>query len=121
MAIERVPVKDLKTVRWHGSLPKAAREQAGRLYDAVGKHVCDSREEWVDGFCNDLHYHRELAVWERIASAWVAFSTQYPEPAGVSAPKLVGTLALISTGDVAAVSRLPYARQLLDCYLKESM
>lgn len=114
--METVRIKDLKAVQWHADLPEDAKRRIAALFKGgVGRHMSDTLEQWEHGFCHDLDFWAEIAVWERIDRAWARFARKNPRAAARNPGRGVATLAAISAG--GDVSDQPFARQLLACYL----
>ena len=64
-------LRDLKpSSRRHENLPNTLLVRARLVHQIVGNVVGQTLDEMVDLFCRDLHPHREIEVWERIAAAY---------------------------------------------------
>lgn len=113
MAATRVPIADLQPHRWHKSLPPEASKRAAALFASVGRHFSPTVDEWVDGFCYDLPYMREIEVWERLAAGWNRFRREHPDAAAKNPRELITVMMAGGMGE--DVSDRPYAKQLLSC------
>jgi hypothetical protein len=106
----------------HESLPKQLLDRIGAVHKLIGAYLNMSLEEFEVGFMRDAHPERELAVWCRIAAAWLDYHEQFIEDKVLSdaeEKKLLGALIQISGGmdDPAAFSVPPEtATRLIGCY-----
>jgi hypothetical protein len=126
--IEEVPVADLKPgpIRYK-ALPKALLEQARWTYEVVGRLVKPAFEQWELSFLRDLRPDRELAIWCKIANAYISFlARKGREPETMTnevGKSLLSALLLISMGgDPTPTERLPpeTISALADCYARAS-
>src|SRR5215831_21282425 len=79
-------------------------------------------EQFEIDFMRDMHPEREIAIWCRIAKAWLAYLEDFPGNETLPKEeerKLLGALVAISTG-VQDVSKLnvpvEVGRRLIQCY-----
>jgi len=106
----------------HESLPPKFLEMVKGVYDVIGPYFGMTLEQFEIGFMRDMHPQREVAVWVRIAKAWLAYHEDFL--GSETLPKeeeqqLLGALIAISTG-VEDVSQLgvpvEVGRRLVRCY-----
>src|SRR5690242_16605909 len=72
--IEKVKISDIKPGPiQHQSLPDDLLKQIKEIYDLVGRYTCPTLEEWEIGFMRDMRPEREVAIWARIALAWLKY------------------------------------------------
>jgi hypothetical protein len=105
----------------HGSLPPDLLGQIKAVYEVIGPYIGMTLEQFEIGFMRDMHPAREVALWCRIAKAWLAY---HEDSLGNEAlpieeeRKLLGALVAISTG-VEDVSKLnvpvEVGRRLVQC------
>jgi hypothetical protein len=99
--VEMRPVADLKAgpIR-HKALPKGLLKPARWTYAVVGRFVQPTFEQWELTFLRDLRPERELAIWCKIANAYLAFlAARGRDPQAISlddAKPLLGALLAIS-------------------------
>jgi hypothetical protein len=96
--------------------------QIKAVYDVIGPHLDMTLEQFEIDFMRDLHPELEVALWSRIAKAWLAYYEDFlgneiqPDE---EERKLLGALVAISTG-VEEVSKLnvpaEVGRRLIQCY-----
>jgi hypothetical protein len=106
----------------HKSLPLDLLEQIKAVYNVIGPYLSMTLEQFEIGFMRDMHPEREVALWCRIAKAWLAYHEDFlgneiqPNDAE---QKLLGALIAISTG-VNDVSKLNVpveaGHKLVQCY-----
>ena len=106
----------------HASLPPDLLGQIRAVYDVIGPYIGMTLEQFEIGFMRDMHAKREVALWCRIAKAWLAYHEDYlgnetlPDE---EERKLLGAMVAISTG-VEDVSKLnvpvEVGRRLVQCY-----
>jgi hypothetical protein len=104
------------------SLPPELLDLIKAVFDAIGRYIGMTLEQFEIGFMRDLHPEREVALWCNIAKAWLAYHEDFlgnktqPEE---EERKLLGALIAISTG-VEDVSKLnvpsEVGSRLLQCY-----
>ena len=64
-------LRDLKpSSQRHETLPNTLLVRARLVHQILGDVIGRTLDEMVDLFCRDLHPHREIEVWERIAAAY---------------------------------------------------
>ena len=106
----------------HESLPPALLEQIQAVFDVIGPYTGMTLEQFEVGFMRDMHPESEVALWCRIAKAWLAYHEDFL--ANETQPdeeerKLLGALIAISTG-MEDVSKLnvpaEVGRRLVQCY-----
>ena len=106
----------------HESLPPELLEQINAIYEVIGPYLGMTLEQFEIDFMRDMHPEREVALWCRIAKAWLAYHEDFL--GNVTLPneeerKLLGALVAISTG-VEDVSKLnvpvEVGRRLVHCY-----
>ncbi len=92
------------------------------VYTALALYLDTTLEQFEIGFMRDLHPESEVAIWERITCAWIAYHQKYLDNRLQSVPeeqRLIGALTVISTGvdDVESFG-VPsdVGRHLLACY-----
>jgi hypothetical protein len=92
----------------HESLPAELLDQIRAVYEVIGPHIDMTLEQFEIEFMRDMHPQREVALWFRIAKAWLAYHEDFlgnktlPDE---EERKLLGALVAISTG-VKDVSKL---------------
>jgi hypothetical protein len=106
----------------HGSLPPDLLEQIRAVYDVIGPYLGMTLEQFEIDFMRDMHPEREVALWYRIAKAWLAYHEDFlgnETLPNEEERKLLGALVAISTG-VEDVSKLnvpvEVGRRLVQCY-----
>src|SRR5262249_53944817 len=106
----------------HESLPPNLPGQIRAVYNVVGPYVGITLEQFKIEFMRDMHPEREVAIWCKIAKAWLAYHEDYLGNETLSDEeerKLLGALVAISTG-VADVSKLnvpvEVGRRLVQCH-----
>jgi hypothetical protein len=106
----------------HKSLSPDLLGQIRAVYDVIGPYVGMTLEQFEIGFMRDMHPEREVALWYRIAKAWLAYHQDYlgnETQSNEEERKLLGALVAISTG-VEDVSKLNVTvedgRRLIQCY-----
>ena len=106
----------------HKSLPPDLLAQIRAVYDVIGPYLDMTLEQFEIDFMRDMHPEREVALWCRIAKAWLAYHEDFLGNATLSNEeerKMLGALMAISTG-VEDVSKLNVAvevgRRLVQCY-----
>ena len=106
----------------HKSLPPELLQPIKAVYDVIGKWSGMTLEQFEIGFMRDMHPENEVAVWCRIAKAWLAYHEDFLN--GGTLPDeeetaLLGALIAISTG-VEDVQKLGISvdvgLRLLECY-----
>ena len=106
----------------HESLPPDLVGQIKAVYDVIGPFVGMTLEEFEIGFMRDMHPEREVALWCRIAKAWLAYHEDFlgnetlPDE---EERKLLGALVAISTGleDLSKLNvPVEVGRRLVQCY-----
>jgi hypothetical protein len=76
--MEKVNIADLKPGPiQHKSLPDKLLKNIRTLYEMVGHYSCSTLEEWEIGFMRDTRPEREVAVWSRVALAWMKYHKLY--------------------------------------------
>jgi len=106
----------------HGSLPQELLDQIRAVFEVIDLHIGMTLEEFEIGFMRDMHPQREVALWFRIAKAWLAYHEDFlgnktlpNEEEG----KLLGALIAISSG-IEDVSKLQVpvevGRRLVQCF-----
>ena len=106
----------------HQSLPPDLLGQIRAVYDVIGPHIDMTLEQFEIDFMRDMHPEREVALWCRIAIAWLAYHEDFlgneilPNE---EEREILGALIAISTG-VADLSKLKVpvevGRRLVQCY-----
>jgi hypothetical protein len=106
----------------HESLPPDLLGQIKAVYDVIGPCIDMTLEQFEIDFMRDMHPEREVALWCRIAKAWLAYHEDYLGNEALpneEERKLLGALVAISTG-VTDVSKLnvpvEVGRRLFACY-----
>ena len=106
----------------HESLPPDLLGQIRAVYDVIGPYVGMTLEQFEIGFMRDMHPEREVALWCRIAKAWLAYHEDVlgnETLPNEEERKLLGALVAISTG-VEDVSKLnvpvEVGPRLVQCY-----
>jgi hypothetical protein len=106
----------------HDSLPRDLLAQIKAVHDVIGRFIGMTLEEFEIDFMRDMHPQREVALWFRIAKAWLAYHEDFlgnRTLANEEERKLLGALVAISTG-VEDVSKLnvpvEVGRRLVQCY-----
>src|SRR5262249_11326961 len=96
--------------------------QIRAVYGVIGPHIDMTLEQFEIGFMRDMHPEREVALWCRIAKAWLAYHEEVlgnETLPNEEERKLLGALVGISTG-VEVVSKLnvpvEVGRRLVRCY-----
>jgi hypothetical protein len=104
------------------SLPPDLIGQIRAVYDVIAPYLDMTLEQFEIDFMRDIHPEREVALWCRIAKAWLAYHEDFLRneiQPNDEEQKLLGALIAISTG-VADVSRLnvpvEVGRRLCQCY-----
>ena len=110
----------------HESLPPELLEQINANYEVIGPYLGMTLEQFEIDFMRDMHPEREVALWCRIAKAWLAYHEDFlgnETLPNEEERKLLGALVAISTG-VEDVSKLrvpvEVGRRLVQCYEKSS-
>jgi hypothetical protein len=106
----------------HESLPPELLEQIQAVYGIIGDYLGMTLEHFEVGFMRDLHPESEVALWCRIAKAWLAYHEDFLGSQTLPIEderKLLGALIVISTG-IKGVSKLDVpaeiGRRLVLCY-----
>jgi len=106
----------------HESLPPELLEQINANYEVIGPYLGMTLEQFEIDFMRDMHPEREVALWCRIAKAWLAYHEDFlgnETLPNEEERKLLGALVAISTG-VEDVSKLnvpvEVGRRLVQCY-----
>ena len=106
----------------HESLPPDLLGQIRAVYDVIGPHLDMTLEQFEIDFMRDMHPEREVALWCRIAKAWLADHEDFlgnETLPNEEERKLLGALVAISTG-VEDLSKLnvpvEVGRRLVQCY-----
>jgi len=106
----------------HESLPPDLLGPIKAVYDVIGRHIDMTLEQFEIDFMRDMHPGREVALWCRIAKAWLAYHEDFlgnETLPNEEERKLLGALVAISTG-VEDVSKLnvpvEVGRRLVQCY-----
>jgi hypothetical protein len=103
----------------HETLPPELLEQIQAVYEVVGPFLGTTLEQFEIGFMRDMHPESEVAVWRRIAAAWLAYQEKYLGQPEEDEKKLLAALIAISTGikDVEALGvPVDVGHRLLACY-----
>src|SRR5205823_6496537 len=58
-------------------LPAALLEQIQAVYEVIGPYTKMTLEQFEIGFMRDMHPEGEVAVWCRIAAAWIAYHDKF--------------------------------------------
>src|SRR5215469_8925591 len=85
----------------HESLPPDLLGQIRAVYEVIGPHIDMTLEQFEIEFMRDMHPEREVALWYRIAKAWLAYHEDFLENETLpneEERKLFGALISISTG-----------------------
>ena len=61
-----IKLDDLTLTRYHDSLPEILVERIKKLYPVIKELTPWSLDEWIDGFCYDMHPGEEIQVWEML-------------------------------------------------------
>ena len=106
----------------HQSLPPDLLGQIRAVYDVIGPHIDMTLEQFEIDFMRDMHPKREIAIWCRIAKAWLAYHEDFLGNESLPSEeerRLLGALVAISSG-VQDVSKLnvpvEVGRRLVQCY-----
>jgi hypothetical protein len=106
----------------HDSLPPDLLDQIRAVYEVVGLYIGMTLEQFEIGFMRDVHPESEVALWLRIAKAWLAYHDDFLANQTLAIEeerKLLGALIAISTG-VEDVSKLGVSAKvggrLIQCY-----
>jgi hypothetical protein len=106
----------------HESLPSDLLGQIRAVYDVIGPYLDMTLEPFEIDFMRDMHPEREVALWCRIAKAWLAYHEDFlgnETLPNEEERKLLGALVAISTG-VEDVSKLnvpvEVGHRLVQCY-----
>jgi hypothetical protein len=106
----------------HESLAPELLAQLGAVFEAVGPYLNMTLEQFELGFMRNAHPEREIAIWCRIAKAWLAYHEDFLGSEWLpreEEKKLIGALLLISMG-VKGLEKLnvppDVARRLMWCY-----
>jgi hypothetical protein len=117
---------DPKTLRpgpiRHESLPPELLDQIKAVFDVIGPYINMTLEQFEIGFMRDMHPESEVALWFRIAKAWLAYHEDFL--ANETLPdederKILGALIAISTGirDVEKLNvSVEVGRRLIQCF-----
>ena len=103
----------------HETLSPELLEEIRIVYKVVRAFLGTTLEQFEIGFMRDMHPEEEVAVWRRIAAAWLAYQEKCLGQPEVDEKKLIGALIAISTGieDVEALGvPVDVGRRLMDCY-----
>jgi hypothetical protein len=106
----------------HESLPPELLGLIKAVFDVIGPNFDMTLEQFEIGFMRDMHPEREVAVWCRIAKAWLAYHEDFlgnDTLADGEERKLLGALIAISTGldDPARLNvSVEVGRRLIQCY-----
>ncbi len=64
----RIIDKDkIDTQTYHDELPENLVERIKRFKEVFNEVCPRSLEEWIDGFREEMHPEREIAIWEKMA------------------------------------------------------
>ncbi len=106
----------------HESLPSELLHQIKAVFEVIGPYIGMTLEQFEIGFMRDKHPESEVALWFRIAKAWLAYhedvlgNKKLPKE---EERKLLGALIAISSG-IEDVSKLnvpvEVGRKLIRCY-----
>ena len=103
-------------------MPPDLLGQIRAVYDVIGPYLDMTLEQFEIDFMRDMHPEREVALWCRIAKAWLAYHEDFLGNETLPSEeerKLLGALVAISTG-VQDVSKLnvpvEVGRRLIQCY-----
>jgi hypothetical protein len=106
----------------HRSLLPELLDQIKAVFDVIGQYLGMTLEEFEIGFMRDMHPEREIALWFRIAKAWLAYHEDFlanETLANEEERKLLGALIAISTGiEDLTMLKVPVevGRRLVQCY-----
>ena len=107
---------------WHESLPPDVLEQIKAVYEVIRPYLGTTLEQFQIDFMRDMRPEREVALWCRIAKAWLAYHEDFlgnETLPNENERKLLGALIAISTG-VEDVSKLgvpvDVGCRLVQCY-----
>jgi hypothetical protein len=106
--------RKFKFIQFHEDLPDDAKDRIKIIYRVVGHHLHSSFERFEHGFCFDLHYEKEIAIWSRVALGWVRFCKEHPEEAQNDPAKLIALMIAYSA--TADISKERCGKELADCY-----
>jgi hypothetical protein len=106
----------------HESLPHELLDQIKAVFDVIGPYINMTLEQFEIGFMRDMHPESEVALWFRIAKAWLAYHEDFL--ANETLPdedekNMLGALIAISTGinDVAKLNvPAEVGRKLIQCF-----
>lgn len=106
----------------HESLSPELLAQIRAVFEVVGPYLHFTLEKFEVTFMRDLHPESEVAMWGRIAKAWLAYHEDYLS--NVRQPKeeekkLLSALLAISMGveDLEKLNVPPeVGRRLMQCY-----
>ncbi len=106
----------------HGSLPQDLLDQIRAVFEVIGPYIGMSLEQFEIGFMRDKHPESEIALWFRIAKAWLAYHEDFLGNKALPSDeerKLLGALIAISSGiEVMSKLNVPVevGRRLVRCY-----
>ena len=74
----KMKIADVKFIRYHNSLPENLVKRLKKLYPSISEILSyHSVDEWVDGFCCDMHPEREVRIWENMIELWKSSCKKY--------------------------------------------
>jgi hypothetical protein len=85
----------------HDSLPPELLEAIRAVYDAIGRYLDTTLEQFEIGFMRDMHPDSEVRIWGRITAAWLSYHEKFLNNATLPDEEernLLGALIAISAG-----------------------
>ncbi len=61
---KEIDLKEVKSIRYHDSLPEDLIERIKRIYPIISQVYPISLDKWIDGFNYDMHPIGEIEIWE---------------------------------------------------------
>ena len=61
-------------VRRREKLPPDLEAKASAVYAVLGRHLNQTIEKWLDGFCFDMNPDKEIAIWETYAQIYAKWT-----------------------------------------------
>jgi hypothetical protein len=84
----------------HKEVPRLLLDVMRWTYSIVGRHMYPTLEQWELGFMHDVHIDQEVALWHRLAFAFIDYHQRRALPVrpGEEEKKLIGLLVAVSSG-----------------------
>lgn len=114
-----VPLDQMHLGSERGPLPLKHRYEIRKLYELLGHYLEPTLEAFERDFRRDLHPEREIAVWWKIAVAWMLFHDRHTQGQLLAAAveqQLVNCFAALSIGAALPGDTEGWTEAVTECW-----